>query len=80
MDHLSNYELLELLAMYVSDTGIHFTHFLAVFSAFAVAGNILADKVGKATLVMLTILFVVVSTIIGTGTVRGCLGSARPCG
>ena len=53
MDQLSNYELLDLLTTYGSDGAGHFMNFLTVFSAFLVAGYILAGKLGRTTLLQL---------------------------
>jgi diacylglycerol kinase len=60
MGQLSTYELIALLTTYTSDTGAHFMNFLAVFSACVVAGYLVASKLDRLTLLMVTMLCVVV--------------------
>ncbi len=67
MEQLSNYELLDLLTTYGSDSGGHFMNFLAVFSAYLIAGYVLAGKIGRTTLVSLSILYIVVTFMTATG-------------
>ncbi|MEQ8662703.1 MAG: hypothetical protein RLW62_17970 [Gammaproteobacteria bacterium] len=67
MDQLSNYELLDLLTSYGTDSGGHFTNLLAVFSAYLVAAYVLAGKLGRMTLALLSALFLVVTCMTATG-------------
>lgn len=67
MDQLTSYELLDLFTTYGMDAGGHFMNFLAVFSAYLVAGYVLAGKLNRTILALLSALLVLVTamTVIG---------------
>jgi hypothetical protein len=67
VEQLSNYELLDLLTTYGSDSGGHFMNFLAVFSAYLIAGYVLAGKLGRTTLLLLSALYLAVTVMTATG-------------
>jgi hypothetical protein len=68
LDQLSNYELLALLTAYSSDAGSHFMNFLAFFSAYLVAAYLVADKIGRTTLLALSALYLVVVAMTASGS------------
>ncbi len=67
MEQLSNYELLALFTTYGSDSGGHFMNFLAVFSAYLLVAYVLAGKLGRTTLSLLTALYLAVTLMTATG-------------
>lgn len=67
MANLSDYELLALFTTYGTDSGGHFMNFLAVFSAYLVAGYMLAGKLGRITLLFLSVLLVLVTMMTALG-------------
>jgi hypothetical protein len=67
VDHLTNYELLDLLATYSSASGDHFMNFMAIFSAYVVAGYLVATRLSVAALAFLSVLYVAVVLVIAIG-------------
>ena len=57
MGELSNYELLDLVATYAGEAGSHFMNFVTIFTAYIVAGYMLADRISISTLVLFTALY-----------------------
>ena len=57
MEQLTNYELLDLFVTYAESAGSHFMNFMTMFSAYLVAGYLLADRLRKSTLVLISILY-----------------------
>ena len=66
MDQLSNYELIDLIATCVTDSGEQFMNFLTVFTAHLVAVYLVAEKLSKMALVFISTLFVASVLIIAT--------------
>lgn len=80
MDQLSNYELLEIFTIYTSDGAGHFMNFLGVFSAYLVAGYLVAGRLGRITLISLSTLYVLVVSMTATGsyvTISAAIDIAR---
>ncbi len=67
MEQLTIYELLALLASHWTDSGGHFMNFLAVFSAYLVAGYVLSGKLERTTLFLLSALLVAVTAMTALG-------------
>ena len=60
MGELSNYELLDLVATYAGEAGSHFMNFVTIFSAYIVAGYMLAERISKPTLILFSALYTAV--------------------
>jgi hypothetical protein len=67
MDQLSNYELLDLLATYSTASGEHFMNFMTIFSAYLVAGYLVAGRLHRAALIALSVLYAAVVLVIALG-------------
>jgi hypothetical protein len=67
VDTLSNYELLDLLATYSTASGDHFMNFMTIFSAYLVAGYLVAAKLSRTALTFLSVLYAAVVLVIAVG-------------
>ncbi len=67
IDHLSNYEILDLLATYSSDSASHFMNFVGMFSAYLAATYLAAGKLGRPALIFVSALYAATILLTATG-------------